>query len=289
MKQCALLWGFLLLVSSLFAADPPSAPRAVVSLTLMTDEFLADLLPPERILAYSRSIDDPVLSNAIEAGKRVKGRAWLDLETLVNLRPDLILAADWSDAGALDFLRAKGYPVVVVKTPRTWAEVKSTITTLGNLLSRQEAARTLLEALAERETVLATKAAKVKPITVLEYNSFGSSMAAGTLWNEMTLIAGVTNVSASLPVDAFGYAPLSRELLIKLNPDWLVLPSAGALTSYGQEGFLKELQSDPLYQGLKAVKNGHILFLSEAVKTTTSHAVLLAAEILQNAAYPDLR
>lgn len=288
MKYRLLLGAFVLTVSILGALEVPS-PNRVVSLTLMTDEFLADLLPPERILAYSRSIDDAVLSNAVEAGKAVKGRAWLDLESLVILKPDLILAADWSDAGAVEFLRAKGYPIVVIKAPRTWRDVKDRITSLGDLLGRRDAAQSLLSRLADREAVLKSRAAQVKPLTVLEYNSFGSSMAAGTLWNEMTALAGLTNLSASLPIDAYGYAPLSRELLLKLDPDWLVLPSPEALSSYGQSEFLGELQSDPLYRGLKAVKNGHVIFLSEALKTATSQAVLGAAEALQHAAYPNLR
>ena len=265
------------------------APRAVVSLTLMTDEFLAALLPPERILAYSRSVDDPVLSNVVAEGKQVKGRAWLDLEMLAGLHPDLILAADWSDGGDLDFLRQKGLSVFVVKTPRSWADVKRRIQELARVLGRSAEGEALLGQLTAREDLLATVRKQVTvPVTALEYNSFGSSMAAGTLWNDMTALAGVVNAAAGLPVDEFGYAPLSQELLLKLNPDWLVLPTPAALTAYGQQDFLKTLQADPLYRSLKAVQAGHVLYLSEAVKSSTSHAVLGAAFALQHAAYPNL-
>src|SRR5438105_3005987 len=86
-------------------------PTAVASLTLMTDEFVADLLPTSRILAYSRTADDPILSNVTGKAKAVKERAWLNLELLLKLKPDLILAADWSSASDLDFLRQKGLAV----------------------------------------------------------------------------------------------------------------------------------------------------------------------------------
>lgn len=265
-------------------------PRSVVSLTLMTDELVAELLPPERIRAFSRSIDDPVLSNAVEAGKSVPGRAWLNLEVLIRMKPDLVLAADWSDAGDLGFLRQKGVPVYVVKTPRSWAEVKDRIRALGALTSAGSRAEALLARLAVQEASLASVRSQVKrPLTVLEFNSFGSSMAAGTLWNDMTALAGLHNAASDLPVDQYGYAPVSRELLLRLNPDWLVLPASDALQSYGQADFLKGLQADPLYQGLAAVRSGRVLFLSEALKTSTSHAALGAALALQHAAYPDLR
>lgn len=267
-----------------------SAPvNRIVSLTLMTDEFLVELADPESILALSRSVDDPVLSNAVFPAKSVKGRAWLDLEILVALKPRLILAADWSDAGALEFLRSKGFAVAILKTPRTWAEVKARIVEVGDLVGRPQAAQALLGRLALREEALKARASQATPQTVLEYNSFGSSMSKGTLWNDMVALSGLVNLASTLPVDGYGYAPLSRELLLRLDPDWLVLPSADALSAYGQSDFLLDLQSDPLYRGLKAVKSGQILFLAEALKTTTSHAVLGSAEALQHAAYPHLR
>lgn len=278
---------FLLLPLGRLEAAPPSR---VVSLSLMTDEFVTALLPTQRILALSRAVDDPVLSNAVEAARGIKGRAWLNLELLVALAPDLILAADWADTDALDFLRKKGYPVSVVKTPRSWAEVKATIVHLGDQLDTPGAARELLANLAFQEAELERVRKKItRPVTVLEYNSFGSSMAAGTLWDDMTTMAGVKNQAQGLRTDAYGYAPLSREMLVRLDPDWLVLPSEEALGVYGQPGLLDQWRADPLFRSLGAVRAGRLLFLPESLKTSTSHAVLGAALALQRAAYPDLR
>jgi iron complex transport system substrate-binding protein len=258
----------------------PATPAArVVSLTIMTDEFLSELLPPERILAYSRSVDDPRLSNAVAAAQAVKGRAWLNLETLVALKPDLILAADWSDSADLDFLRNRGFAVYVVKTPRRWAEVKTAITGLGEALRRTDAARNLLDRLAADEAALASVRARITtPATVLQFDG-NSSMARGTLWNEMVALAGLANAADGLPADRYGFAPLSRELLFRLDPDWLVLSASAA----------DSLRQDSLYRGLKAVREGHLLVLSDAVTTPTSQAALRAAQVLQRAAYPDLR
>jgi iron complex transport system substrate-binding protein len=245
----------------------------------MTDEFLSELLPPERILAYSRSVDDPRLSNAALAAKAVKARVWLNLEMLVALKPDLILAADWSDASDLDFLRTRGFAVYVVKTPRRWAEVKTAIAGLGEVLARREAAAALLDRLAAQEAALAAVRAKIaQPASVLQFDG-NSSMTRGTLWNEMVSLAGLTNAADGLAADQYGFAPLSRELLFRLDPDWLVLSDSAA----------ESLRRDSLYGGLKAVKQGHLLVLSDAVTTSTSQAALQAAQVLQNAAYPNLR
>lgn len=282
----ALVW---LLVLPLGRAEALPASR-VVSLGLMTDELVTALLPPQRILALSRAVDDPVLSNALEAARSIKARAWLNLELLVSLNPDLILAADWADTDALAFLRQKGYAVYVVKTPRTWAEVKAAVLELGGYLGVPQAARDLLAQLASQEAELERVRRKInKPVTVLEYNSFGSTMGGGTLWDDMAALAGVKNLARGLNTDAYGYAPLSREMLVRLDPDWLVLPSEEALEVYGQPGLLAQWRADPLFRGLGAVRAGRLLFLPESLKTSTSHAVLGAALALQRAAYPDLR
>lgn len=283
----ALVWLLLALPLGRVEADPASR---VVSLSLMTDELVTALLPPQRILALSRAVDDPVLSNAVEAARPVKARAWLNLELLVSLAPDLILAADWADTDALAFLRKKGYAVYVVKTPRTWTEVKTSVQELGGHLGVPQAARDLLAQLASQEAELERVRRKItRPVTVLEYNSFGSTMGGGTLWDDMTALAGVKNLAQGLNTDAYGYAPLSREMLVRLDPDWLILPSEEALEVYGQPGLVAQWKADPLFRGLGAVRTGRLLFLPESLKTSTSHAVLGAALALQRAAYPDLR
>jgi len=281
----ALRAAFILIAAAAFGLDgtgravPATPAQRVVSLTVMTDEFLSELLPPDRILAFSRSVDDPEMSNAVQAAKAVKGRAWLDLESLIAMRPDLILAADWSDSADLDFLRQRGFAVYAVRTPRTWPEVKEAIASLGSLLSRPEAAHALLDRLNARERALAAVRARVAaPVSVLEFDG-SSSLSRGTLWNDMVELAGLANAAAGLDADRYGFAPLSREMLFRLDPDWLVLSGQTADT----------LRTDKLYRGLKAVRLGHLLTLSDAVTTTTSQAALQAAQILQHAAYPDLR
>lgn len=271
-----------------WATSGAGGPQAIVSLTLMTDEFLADLVPPERIRAFSRYADDPVLSN-VPASVRaaVPLRVRLDLEQLLSLHPDLVLAADWNDAEALRFLEAHGCPVYVVKTPRSWTDVKNRIGEIGSRLGARAEAQDLLDRLLVRQKRLEVLPRRGQ--TVLEYNTFGRSMGAGTLWNDMVTLAGLVNPSQGLPSDAYGYAPLSKEVLLRLDPDWLVLPSAAAAEAYGSGSFLRELEADPLFRNLRAVKAARVLILPESLKTTTSHAALRAAEVLFDATSANLR
>lgn len=272
------------------AASSSAVYTRIASVTLMGDEFLSLVADPRQIAAYSRFADDPVLSNIQGSASLVSGRAWLNLEVLWKLKPDLVVAADWSDSSQLAFLKEKGIPVFVIKTPRTWADVRARTAELAAFIGRTKAGAEVLGRLDAREAALTARAAGLsRRKTLLEYGAFGTSMGRGTLWNDVCRLAGVDNLAARLQADAYGYAPLSKEVLVKLDPDLLVLPDEASLQSYRRASFTADLQADPLFRSLRAVKSGSLIFFSEALRTTASPFALDSAEKLFHAAYPDLR
>src|SRR3954469_8586528 len=87
----------------LLAASPaaPAPAQRVVSQTVGTDELLLVLADPSQIAALSHLGDDPAFS--VEAGKataypRLKGP---DAESVMRFRPDLVLAASYTEAATL--------------------------------------------------------------------------------------------------------------------------------------------------------------------------------------------
>ncbi len=270
-----------------------SLPKAIVSVSLMTDEYLVNLVPPERILALSQDADNPELSNVTQQAKSVRFRARLNLEKLLALAPDLVLVPDWADRDSVQFLKAQGIPVDIVPTPRTWKEVLALVTTLGKTLGAQDRALQWLKDLKAQVAQLKRIRQEVglalaeRP-QFLEYDEWGASMSQGTLWPDILHLAGVRNAGESLKPGPWGYAPLSLEKLLEINPDWLVLPSQEALKQFGELSWLKHLQDDPLFSQLSAVQKHQILFLPERWKTATSPYILKAARAIQHAAYPNL-
>lgn len=286
LKAAALLIGALLMAHP-SAAGAQTVPEArppytrIVSISLMTDEFLLDLVEPGRILALSRSADDPLISNIAGRTQGIGQRVWLNLELLTSLKPDLVLAADWSPAGELDFLRKAGLRVRIVKTPSDWPGVKAVLKDLAPLLSAEERSSRLLQTLEAREKALATavEATGERP-TVLEYNLWGTSGAAGTLWHEITRLAGLSNAAAALKTDTWGFAPLSRETILSLDPDFLIVSEDAFIQAYGSAQAQPDFGRDPLWSRLRAVRSGRLLALPERLKSTASHHLLEAAERL---------
>jgi|GEM_PF-3105999 len=296
--RALVLW---LVVSVSALAEPLTAglhtPRAwsgkvqtVVSVTLMTDELMAALLPTSRILAYSRSADDLIFSNVIDAAKLVPGRAWLNLEVVLSFHPDVVLAADWSDASSLQFLLSHGIAIEIVAAPRHWSQVLANLRQVGVDLGVTERSGAVLAQLTAQTAELKRRCLSVeKTATVLEYNAWGTSMGSQTLWNDLATMAGLKNLAEGFAADEYGSVPMTAEELLRLDPDWLVVPSSQAAKAYQQADLLAKLRTDPVYSLLKAVKEGHLLTLPESWKTSTSQDSLKAAWALQNAAYPNLR
>jgi iron complex transport system substrate-binding protein len=271
-------------------AQTDSFPHAIASVSLMTDEYLVNLVPISRIAALSFDADNPELSNIVDQARAVPNRVRLDVEKLLQLNPDLVLAPDWADPQQIQFLRARGLRVEVVQTPRTWTQVLGLVVHLGRILKVPDRAQDWLNSINRRVAWLRERSAEIpqgsRP-TFLEFNEWGTSMTKGSLWPAILRLAGVKNAGEGLKADRWGEAPMSLETLLALNPDWLVLPSEASLRLFGRTSWLAQLRKDPVYSQLKAVRLGHVLELPERLKTTTTPYILEAAEVISHVAYPN--
>jgi hypothetical protein len=82
-----------------------SAPRRVASLNLSSDEVLAEILPPDRLVSVTRWVDEPGTSNILG---RIPASVYrfnkVDMERLVALSPDLVVVSEYTDADFLDLI-----------------------------------------------------------------------------------------------------------------------------------------------------------------------------------------
>jgi iron complex transport system substrate-binding protein len=112
-------------------------------------------------------------------------------------------------------------------------------------------------------------------------------MGRGSSWDEVVRLAGLRNAVGDLPVDGWGQVPLSKEKLIELDPDLLVLPGWVYGPEEGSEAFYAEVAGDPALRGLKALRRHRLLRMPENLRATTSQHIVEAIEFLAKAAYPE--
>ena len=94
-------------------------PEKIVSLTVGSDEILLELLNTDyerqRISALSSLADDPVYSESIEMAKKVRGRVGAQIESVVNLKPDLVICAQYTNPDTLAKLKELKVPHLRLK------------------------------------------------------------------------------------------------------------------------------------------------------------------------------
>lgn len=268
-------------------------PQRVVSLTLPTDEILLALLDTDRLAAVTSFALDPALSNVTSEARGVRTRLpQLNVEVVVSLRPDLVFVASWSDASAVRQLREAGLPVYQVRSPVTVAAIEEEIGRISAAVGEEEKGRDLVRWMRERLTAVTRWLDSVssgRRLTIMNYTTWGSSMGRGSSWDEIVRLAGLTNGAAGLAVDRYGSVPMSREKLLELDPDLLLLPGWVYGDPSGADAFFARVAGDPALRAMKAIRQGGLLRMPERLMSCTSQFIVLAIEELARAAYSGSR
>ncbi len=266
-------------------------PRRIVSATLPTDEILLALAGPSRLSAVTSFSTDPALSTAAPQARQVAVKlAQLNVEMVVSLAPDVVFAASWSDAAVVRQLRAAGLGVYLSRSPSTVAGIREAIGRIARVVGEEQKGSEIVRWMDERLARVRARLAAVPPdqrLTVMDYTTWSTSMGSGSSWDEVVRLAGLRNAVAGLAADRFGEVPVSRERLLSLDPDILLLPAWVYGDPAGPEKFLRQVVNDPALRGMKAVRNGRVLVMPERIKTSTSQYIVLAVEELARYAYPD--
>src|SRR6266478_912991 len=152
-------------VCALALARPaPAAAQRVVSQTVGTDELLLALADPAQIAALSHLSRDPAFNvDAKQAAAYPKLKS-SDAESVIRFRPDLVLAASYTEAATLALLRRAGVKLIVVDRFDSLEDVYANIRTIGAALGHSDRAEALGHSTQQRVDELARKLQGVKPV-----------------------------------------------------------------------------------------------------------------------------
>jgi iron complex transport system substrate-binding protein len=267
-------------------------PQRIVSVTLPTDEILLSLVGTGRLAAVTGFAEDLNVSNVASQAFAVPVKlTQLNVEVVISLKPDLVFVADWTQAASVKQLRDAGLAVYQFRSPITVKEIQDRIVRIGGAVGEESAAKSLVQWMDGRLAAVARKLAGLpadKRQSVMDFNTWGSSMGRGSSWDEIVRLAGLTNAVAGLKADQYGSVALSREKLLELDPDILMLPAWVYGDPKGSDAFYIGIVDDAALKTLKAVKQGRVHRMPESIKTATSQYIVLAVEDLARYAYPDL-
>lgn len=264
-------------------------PKRIVSLSLGTDEIIMDLVPPERIAGLTYLADDPGVSFIADRSKVIKKKIKSNnAEEILALKPDLVIIADWWKLEILQTLRDLGLNVYVYKTPYSLNEVKDTIMEVAKVVGEEEKGKKVVkdyEGKLNKITAVVNKVPKSerKKIVALTFNgSFGSR---GSLYDDMCKQAGVINALADVPKGETGL--LSKEEIVRMNPDVILLPTWQMPGANVETQAKSEILEDPALQTVKAIKKQDIVEVPGRSIYCVSHYAADGVMLIAKGAYPN--
>lgn len=215
------------LVAITFAFAPRSfaAPPRVVSTFLCTDEYVFRMVPHDNIAALSFLAADthPVVSTIRD---RVKGMTLIrpDTETVLNLKPDLVVIYEGTNPRLHAHLKEIGTPILDVPWANSIADIRRITTMLGEKLGARDRAAEMLKRM-DADLAHAKARAAHPPVRTLIYEPNGYATVGGVT-EEILQAAGLQNMAPEFKVGRTG--AISVEAVIAAHPDLLLLNGEAA-------------------------------------------------------------
>lgn len=218
-----------------------SEPRRIVAMLPSHTETLVAIGAGDRLIAVDQYSNYP--KNVTDKLPRVGSGYQPDIEAILALKPDLVLADESSGSRLTEKLAAVGL-TVYGGTAQTYNEVFQKIGVLGKLTNREAGATRLITSMRTDLNALQKSVAGLPKVsTYYEIDptpySVGPNSFIGTL---ITKAGGQTIVPARLG----DFPKLDPELIVKANPRVMV-----GLT-------LDDAKKRPGWVGLQAVRGGRV-------------------------------
>ena len=224
----------------------PAAPRRIVSLVPGVTEILFAIGAQDSLVGVTDFCDYPA-----EARRkpRVGDMLTPNLETLVSLRPDLVVATRAGNREeTFDQIKRLGLRVYLVDEPPSIADLLRLVDGLGRLTARRDAAAALAGGLERRIAAVRERVAGLAHPRVLY-----------VLWPEPLIVPGRDSILSELIASAGGdsvtadqgqgYPRMSLEAAVGRAPEVIILARHGGRTAPAAREQWQRLESLPAIRG----------------------------------------
>jgi len=256
-------------------------PQRIVSLAPSHTETLYALGLGDRLAAVTDYCNYP--PEATEKPS-IGGFSTPNIEEVVAMDPDLILATAIHEAEVIPQLEAKGFTVVAAD-PMTIDEVIESIALIGKVTGAEEAAASLVADMQSRikavtdKTGVLTEEEKPRVLYIVWHDPLMAS-GSGTLHNELIRMAGGINAAGDLD----SYATISLEVVIAGNPQVMI---AGSGHGSGGELTFEYIQTEARLKDTDARQNGRIFSINSDLTGRPAPRIVEALEKFARFIHPE--
>ncbi len=259
-------------------------PQRIVSLAPSNTEILFAIGAGKQVVGVTDYCNYP--PEVLELKKRgvlksVGGYTTVNIERVVALEPDLVVASYGNGIETIETLRRLNVTVVAFN-PKNLSDVMRNILTLGKLTGHEDEAEKLVEEMEEKiEKVrkMVEGKRRVRVAHILWHDPIWVS-GRNTFIDEVIEIAGGENV-----FDFDGWRAVSVEELVAKNPE-VIIVSSGSGMGGGRNITYEWVISDPLLKNVDAVKNGRVYVIDADIISRPSYRLADAAMVIAKWLHP---
>jgi iron complex transport system substrate-binding protein len=254
------------------AAD--QSPRRIVSLGPTITEKLYLLGAQDELVGVTTYCTRPPEARAKE---RIGNVTQVNIEKVIQLKPDLVLATPLTGPRTVERLKHLGIRVIVFKDPDSFAEMNRQFLELGRIVGRERQAQEIVSA-SEQEVEHIRNRVKGLPRPKVFVQIGARPLFTATkhsFLNDFVEFAGGTNIAAGAKTGLY-----SREEVLWQDPDVIIVVTMGLAAENEKIGWRR-------FKSINAVKHDRIVTM-DSYKTCspTPETFVEALEAMVNALHP---
>lgn len=241
-----------------YTAEISTAPQTIISLGPSNTEILFALGLGDKVAGVTEYCNYPAEA---QTKSIIGGVSSPNVEKIVSLDPDLILANAMNGEDNIAHLRKLGYTVLCLN-PDSVDGTFSSIRRVGEATGTSAAAGELIASMEHRLRTAAEKiqTSGTETLTVTHLMSTDPYWVSGihTFQDELITLAGGTN--AFPEVDGWGI--INLEHLLTTDPDVILVDSGAGMGEKGENLLKQSFLTDSRLSSLTAVKNNRIYVMN---------------------------
>lgn len=257
-------------------------PQRIVSLAPSNTEILFALGLGDKVVGDTEYCNYP---EAAKTKPKVGGFSTVDVEKVVSLRPDLVLATQIHDKTTIPALENLGITVVAL-SPHSPNEVLDNIKLVGKITGQDKEAAELIKSLSGRIKAIVDKTQKLSPdqrprVFYVTWHDPLWTAGTGTLTNDVISQAGGQNIAS----DITGDKTIDLETVISRDPE-VIIVSVGMGT--GQDLPWQYIKSEPRLKNTQALISGRVYKIDGDLIDRPGPRIVEALEQMAQFIHPEL-
>lgn len=246
-------------------------PTRVVTLSPSAAQTMWEIGAKEKVVGvtkYATYLDGAASKKIISGGGKT-----INVEEVVSLDPDLVIAPHVVSTDTVAKLRSVGVTVFYVREAETIEAIYQKTLLVGRLTGACEGARRTVEWM-KSELAIVDRALEGEPRANAFYGFFGWTAGNGTFIDTILERAGANNVAAAAGIE--GFSEFNPEILINRSIDWIIRNSDDPT-----------VPTTAAFNSTTAVETGQIIVLNANYISQPAPRVVYAIVNITKAIYPE--